>query len=105
VYILALKVYILDAPAVLGLRNDQRGGHITFSTAIYGLGLWAPYPARVFSSRAARMASKGQHDDLLFATCLGVWAWENAIRKQDYISYPGEWELEGVPMNAVGKAR
>ena len=57
VYILALKVYILDAPAVLGLRNDQRGGHITFFTAIYGLGLWAPHPARVFSSRAARMSS------------------------------------------------
>jgi hypothetical protein len=47
----------------------------------------------------------GQHDDLLFATCLGVWAWERAIEKQDYISYPGEWELEGVPMNVVGKLR
>ena len=23
----------------------------------------------------------GQHDDLLFVTCLGVWAWENAIKK------------------------
>jgi hypothetical protein len=34
-----------------------------------------------------------------------VWAWENAIKKQDYISYPGEWELEGVAMNVVGKAR
>jgi hypothetical protein len=46
---------------------------------------------------------EGQHDDLLFATCLGVWAWENAIAKQGYISYPGEWELEGVPMNFVGR--
>jgi hypothetical protein len=55
---MARKVYILGAPAVLGLCNDQRG-HITFSTAIYGLGLWAPYPARAFSSRAVRMASKG----------------------------------------------
>jgi hypothetical protein len=46
---------------------------------------------------------EGQHDDLLFATCLGVWAWERAIEKQDYISYPGVWELEGVPVNVVGK--
>jgi hypothetical protein len=46
---------------------------------------------------------EGQHDDLLVATCLGVWAWENAIAKQGYISYPGEWELEGVPMNFVGR--
>src|SRR5215210_8108602 len=48
---------------------------------------------------------EGQHDDLLFATCLGVWAWERAIEKQEYVSYPGEWELEGVPMNVVGKLR
>ena len=34
-----------------------------------------------------------------------MWAWENVIEKQDYISYPGEWALEGVPMNVVGKAR
>jgi len=34
-----------------------------------------------------------------------VWAWENAIPKQKYISYPGVWELEGVPMNVVGKLR
>ncbi len=46
---------------------------------------------------------EGQHDDLLFATCLGVWAWERAIEKQEYISFPGEWELEGVPVNVVGK--
>ena len=48
---------------------------------------------------------EGQHDDLLFATCLGVWAWERAIEKQDYIAYPGEWELEGVLMNVVGRLR
>jgi len=34
-----------------------------------------------------------------------VWAWENAIPKQEYISYPGEWELEDVPINVVGKLR
>jgi len=33
----------------------------------------------------------GQHDDLLFATCLGVWAWERAIKKTEYLSFPGEW--------------
>jgi hypothetical protein len=45
---------------------------------------------------------EGQHDDLLFATCLGVWAWERAIEKQEYRSFPGEWALEGVPVNVVG---
>jgi hypothetical protein len=40
---------------------------------------------------------EGQYDDLLFATCLGVWAWERAIEKQEYLSFPGEWALEGVP--------
>ena len=48
---------------------------------------------------------EGQHDDLLFATCLGVWAWERAIEKQEYRSFPGELALEGVPMNVVGKLR
>ena len=44
---------------------------------------------------------QGQHDDLLFATCLGEWAWERTIDKQNYIAYPGGWELEGVPVNVV----
>ena len=39
---------------------------------------------------------EGQHDDLLFATCLGVWAWERAIRKEEYRSFPGEWALDGA---------
>ena len=47
---------------------------------------------------------EGQHGDLLFATCLGVWAWENAIEKQEYITYTGERGLEGVPMNVAGRA-
>ncbi len=33
---------------------------------------------------------EGQHDDLLFAVCLEVWAWERAIDKREYVSYPGE---------------
>jgi hypothetical protein len=34
---------------------------------------------------------EGQHDDLLFATCLVAWAWETAIAKQRYISFLGAW--------------
>jgi hypothetical protein len=48
---------------------------------------------------------EGQHDDLLFATCLGVWAWERAIERTEYLSFPGEWALEGVPVNVVGEGR
>ena len=44
---------------------------------------------------------EGQHDDLLFAVCLGVWAWERAIEKVEHISYPGEW-LADAPINVVG---
>jgi hypothetical protein len=40
---------------------------------------------------------EGQHDDLLFAVCLGVWAWERAIEKQENISFPGE-VLGWVPL-------
>lgn len=46
----------------------------------------------------------GQHDDLLFATCLGVWAWERALPKEEYIRFPGEYIAE-VPINVVGKRR
>ena len=48
---------------------------------------------------------EGQHDDLLFATCLGVWAWERAIRKEEYLSFPGEWADEGVPVNVISRAQ
>jgi hypothetical protein len=33
---------------------------------------------------------EGEHDDLLFATCLGIWAWERAINKIEYRSFPNE---------------
>ena len=33
---------------------------------------------------------EGQHDDLLFATCLGCWAWERGTKKEEYIRYPNE---------------
>lgn len=31
---------------------------------------------------------EGQHDDLLFATCLGCWAWERAVHKTEYVTFP-----------------
>ncbi len=45
---------------------------------------------------------EGQHDDLLFAVCLGAWAWERAITKEEYVSYPGEWVAD-VPINVFGR--
>jgi hypothetical protein len=33
---------------------------------------------------------EGQHDDLLFATCLGCWAWERGVKKEEFIGYPNE---------------
>jgi hypothetical protein len=44
----------------------------------------------------------GQHDDLLFATCLGVWAWQHAIPKTEYRSFPGE-VLADAPVTVIGK--
>jgi hypothetical protein len=38
---------------------------------------------------------EGQHDDLLFAVCLGIWGWERGTRKEEYISWPGQI-LQGV---------
>jgi hypothetical protein len=51
-------------------------------------------------------AAAGQFLDSLdlFATCLGVWAWERAIEKQEYRSFPGEWVAD-APINVFGKAR
>jgi hypothetical protein len=44
---------------------------------------------------------EGQHDDLLFATCLEMWAWQNAIEKQGHISFPGVWAIEAAPESAA----
>jgi len=33
---------------------------------------------------------EGQHDDVLFPVCLGVWAWERGTRKEEYITFPIE---------------
>ncbi len=32
----------------------------------------------------------GQHDDLLFAVCLGCWAWEQATPKKKYLRFPNQ---------------
>jgi hypothetical protein len=45
---------------------------------------------------------EGQHDDLLFAVCLGIWVWERAIRKVEYRSFPGEILTQGVPTTVIG---
>lgn len=44
---------------------------------------------------------EGEHDDLLFAVCLGVWAWERAISRVEYKSFPGEW-IADAPVMVVG---
>ncbi len=33
---------------------------------------------------------EGQHDDLLFAVCLGCWAWEQGTPRKKYISFPNQ---------------
>jgi hypothetical protein len=45
-----------------------------------------------------------QHDDLPFAVCLGVWAHEQAVEKQEYISFPTE-VLAAEPVNFIGGHR
>ena len=32
---------------------------------------------------------EGQHDDLLFAVCLGCWAFEYVIKQPEYVIFPG----------------
>ncbi|MDQ3363281.1 MAG: hypothetical protein M3534_16795 [Actinomycetota bacterium] len=32
----------------------------------------------------------GQHDDILFAVCLGCWAWEQATPKKKHIAFPNQ---------------
>ncbi len=34
---------------------------------------------------------EGAHDDLLFATCLGLWTFERGVRKQEYRRWPHAW--------------
>lgn len=29
-----------------------------------------------------------EHDDLLFSVCLGLWAWERALKRLEYIAFP-----------------
>jgi hypothetical protein len=34
---------------------------------------------------------ENQHDDLVFAVCLGCWAWERAIKQPEYVTFPGAY--------------
>jgi hypothetical protein len=46
---------------------------------------------------------EGQHDDLLFAVCLGCWAWEGAIKKVKHLSTPNAIlsDLADIPVEAA----
>jgi hypothetical protein len=47
---------------------------------------------------------EGQHDDLLFAVCLGCWAWEFAIKKIKYLSTPNTIMTDLQPSAALQQA-
>jgi hypothetical protein len=47
---------------------------------------------------------EGQHDDLLFAVCLGCWAWENAIKKIKHLSTPNAIMTDLEPSAALQQA-
>jgi hypothetical protein len=46
---------------------------------------------------------EGDHDDLVLAVAMACWCGERYLTKLDSIPRPGEWALEGVPVNVVGK--
>ncbi len=48
---------------------------------------------------------EGDHDDLVLAVAMACWAGERFLGTQESLPRPGEWALEGVPVNVVGKLR
>lgn len=42
------------------------------------------------------------HDDLVLAVAIACWCGERYLRKEDSLARPGQWALEGVPVNVVG---
>jgi hypothetical protein len=48
---------------------------------------------------------EGDHDDLVLAVAMACWCGERYLRKLDSLPRPGEWALEGVPVNVVGERR
>ena len=99
--LLAIVVYVADEhPAVYaGAGNLRHRGVLEEKLKNYRL------KQNIATGYAAfEPLREGQHDDLLFATCLGVWAWERAIGKEEYISFPGELVAD-VPVNVIGYRR
>jgi hypothetical protein len=46
---------------------------------------------------------EGDHDDLVLAVAMPCWCGERYLRKVDSIPRPGQWALEGVPVNVIGR--
>jgi hypothetical protein len=46
---------------------------------------------------------EGDHDDLVLAVAMACWCGERFLGTQESLPRPGEWALEGVPVNVVGK--
>ena len=46
---------------------------------------------------------EGDHDDLVLSVAMACWAGERYLRKETSRPRSGEWALEGVPVNVVGK--
>ncbi len=46
---------------------------------------------------------EGDHDDLVLAVAMACWAGERFLGTRESLPRPGEWALEGVPVNVVGK--
>jgi hypothetical protein len=46
---------------------------------------------------------EGDHDDLVLSVALACWAGERYFVKHESLPRPGQWALEGVPVNVVGR--
>jgi hypothetical protein len=47
---------------------------------------------------------EGDHDDLVLAVAMACWCGERYLRKLDSLPRPGQWALEGVPVNVIGRS-
>ena len=46
---------------------------------------------------------EGDYDNLVLAVAMACWCRERYLRKRDSLPRPGQWALEGVPVNVIGK--
>ena len=46
---------------------------------------------------------EGDHDDLVLSVALACWAGQRYFVKHESLPRPGQWALEGVPENVVGR--